>query len=127
MSSYDRPDFTRHVVFKAATEEELLSCLENIPGYDLEPIRGTGRSFSPDQKFLLRSTAGQEIMVIHQDGERYAETSNVFGQDGQDQPTPILKDEVVKLSKACAKVAGLSATPTLSNHDIQLSRTDLDE
>lgn len=126
MSNYDKPDFMRSVIFKAESENELLQTLGEIPGYELVPIAGTGRSFSADQKFILRSVSGQEIMVLHKNGERIAQTSNVFGQDAKEEPTAIEDDEVVKLCKASRSVEGLSALATLSNHDMKFSFSDVE-
>lgn len=122
MSTYTKEDYMRSVQFKADSEGQLLEALANITGYDLVPIAGTDRSFSPDQKFLLVSAAGQEIMIQHKDGERFAETGNVFGQDAKEEPTAVVDDEVVKLCLAAQSVDGLSAAATQSNHDMQFSR-----
>ena len=68
MSKYSKEDFMRGVIFKADTEAELLGGLSCIKGYELIDIQGTDRSYAPDQKFLLKSDEGQEIMVRHRDG-----------------------------------------------------------
>lgn len=127
VSEFQKEDFMRHLIFKADSESELIDALSNINGYELVDIQRTDRSFGDDQRFLLKADSGQEIMVLHKEGDRIAETANVFGQDSKEEPTPVAADEVVKLCRAAQAVSGLTASATLSNHDMGFSRAEFEE
>lgn len=127
MTKFQKEDFMRNATFEAKNESDLLKGLSSIEGYELINIQGTDRSFSADQRFLLKSDSGQEIMILHEEGAPVARTSNVFGQDDNEEPTPVAEDEVVKLGKAAQPIDGLSTSVSLSNHDMGFSRAELEE
>ncbi|MBA5978754.1 hypothetical protein HT737_30585, partial [Pseudomonas sp. MD195_PC81_125] len=127
MTKFQKEDFMRNATFEAETEIDLLEKLSSIKGYELIDIKGTDRSFGADQRFLLKSDSGQEIMILHEEGAPIARTGNVFGQDEKEEPTPVTEDEVVKLGKAAQLTDGLSTSVSLSNHDMGFSRAELEE
>lgn len=117
------PDDKRSLIISSATEAELRRGLERIPGYVVEPLeeelrRSMGLTAGGDERFYLRSTEGERIVVRHRAGEATAGTVNVVNQDALGSSVPIHADEVVKLHHAIRNVDGLHSSVLAAEIDL---------
>lgn len=102
----------RIVTVAAKTEEELLSGLKNIPGYELKnDVVGT---YHP---FTLITPSGAQINLLHTEGSSTATTTNISPQDHNETEVPFSDDEAVKFADAANKVEKITAVLDISDAD----------
>jgi len=116
------PDDKRSLIIQADTEDGLLRGIGKIPGYTSMPLEEDLRRSmclpAGEDRFYLKASSGERVIVRHSHGEHFAETINVLNQDAGDCPVPIHADEVVKLHHAIKHVEGLCSCVVAAEMDL---------